>query len=131
MARIKSTFPRRFQVTNQGDLGTRQFARRCSVCHTVSRDGGNRAGPSLYRIYGRRAGTRAGYVYSRALQNSGIIWSRKTVGRLFNEGPAKYTPGSKMPLQRIQSKKEREALLDFLETAGSNAKKASTGHRVN
>jgi len=118
--------PRRFQFVNDEDLGTRQFARRCSVCHTVAPDGGNRAGPSLYRIYGRRAGTREGYIYSKALKYSDIIWSKKTVGRLFNEGPAKYTPGSKMPLQRIQSKEEREALLAFLEKAGEVVKTTTT-----
>jgi len=118
--------PRRFKFVNDEDLGTRQFARRCSVCHTVAPDGGNRAGPSLYRIYGRRAGTREGYIYSNALKNSDIIWSKKTVGRLFDEGPAKYTPGSKMPLQRIQSEKEREALLVYLEKAGRIVKQTTT-----
>ena len=67
LSAIKSKYPRRFQITAESDLGTRQFARRCSVCHTVAPDGGNRAGPSLYRIYGRRAGTREGYIYSKAL----------------------------------------------------------------
>ncbi len=118
--------PRRFRFVNDEDLGTRQFARRCSVCHTVAPDGGNRAGPSLYRIYGRRAGTREGYVYSKALKNSDIVWSKETVGRLFDEGPAKYTPGTKMPLQRIQSKEEREALLAYLEKAGKIVKQTTT-----
>jgi cytochrome c len=131
MERVKSKFPRRFQVTSEDDLGTRQFARRCSVCHTVAPDGSNRAGPSLYRIYGRRAGTRPGYIYSQALRNSDIIRTKETIGRLFNEGPAKFTPGSKMPLQRIQSKQERDALLNFLKEAGMIVKNAATTQPAN
>ena len=50
-------YPRRFQVGDGLDPGERQFARKCSVCHTLTPDGANRAGPTLYRLFGRRAGS--------------------------------------------------------------------------
>jgi cytochrome c len=39
------------------------------------------------------------------------------VGRLFEVGPQAYTPGTKMPEQRIGSAADREALTRFLEKA--------------
>jgi cytochrome c len=39
------------------------------------------------------------------------------VAKLFELGPATYTPGTKMPEQRINSAEDREALVRFLEKA--------------
>jgi cytochrome c len=43
-----------------------------------------------------------------------IVWTPETVSRLFEVGPLKYTPGTKMPEQRITSADDRKALTDFL-----------------
>jgi cytochrome c len=44
------------------------FVRQCAICHTVEKDGGNRFGPNLHGIVGRKAGTAAGYAYSNAFR---------------------------------------------------------------
>ena len=110
-------FPRRFQVSADADRGERQFARKCSVCHTLTQDGANRAGPSLFGVFGRHAGTLQGYVYSDALKNSNIVWNEETIARLFDDGPDVVTPGSKMPVQRIKTVEDRDALIAFLKRA--------------
>jgi cytochrome c len=43
-----------------------------------------------------------------------IIWSKETIARLFEVGPAIYTPGTKMPEQRITDPADRHALVDWL-----------------
>ncbi len=113
----RGTVPRRFQVSEEVGLGERQFARKCSVCHTLSPDDANRAGPSLYGLFGRRAGTLEGYPYSDALKTSTIVWNEETIGKLFDIGPEHYTPGTKMPLQRIKNARIREALIAYLRRA--------------
>jgi len=40
-----------------------------------------------------------------------------TVAKLFEIGPAEYTPGTKMPEQRIGRAEDRDALVTFLERA--------------
>ncbi|MFC6657788.1 c-type cytochrome [Roseibium salinum] len=75
--------------------GERQFARKCSICHALSADGGRKAGPTLYNIFGRRAGTLPGYPYSETLTGSAIIWSEETIDQLFLDGPDHFIPGSK------------------------------------
>jgi len=125
---VSGPVPRRFEVEKSGDLGERQFARKCSLCHTLTSDGGNRAGPTLYKVFGRKAGSLPGYPYSDALKYSDIVWSEKTIGLLFGLGPNHYTPGTKMPLQKIADPKTRKALIAYLKIAtedgsSSNANK--------
>ena len=113
----KSEFPRRFQVRETDDPGALEFQRKCSVCHTLTPDGANRAGPTLYKLFGRKAGTQPGYKYSQALLNTDIIWTAETVGQLFDDGPDVMLPGTKMPIQRLKKVDRRDELIRFLELA--------------
>jgi cytochrome c len=91
--------------------------RACAACHTLSADEGERAGPTLAGIFGRRIGTAEGYDYSPALTEMDIVWTPETVAALFEHGPTAYTPGSKMPEQRILDPADRQALVEFLAEA--------------
>jgi cytochrome c len=96
-----------------GERGAKLF-RACRACHTLEPDGGNRAGPTLFRLFGRPAGSVPGYPYSEALARSGIVWTEETVDKLFALGPETFTPGSKMPLQRMPDPGDRAALIAYL-----------------
>ena len=100
----------------KGDHGAEVF-RACVACHTLSRDEGNRAGPTLAGIFGRRIATLPGYNFSPALKKLDIVWTPETVAKLFEIGPMAYTPGTKMPEQKIGSAEDRAALVKFLEKA--------------
>ncbi|WP_349368039.1 c-type cytochrome [Salinarimonas sp.] len=91
--------------------------RACAACHTLSADEGERAGPTLAGIFGRRIATAEGYDYSPALTRMDIVWTPETVAALFEHGPTAYTPGSKMPEQRILDPADRQALVEFLAEA--------------
>ncbi len=99
-----------------GDRGAEVY-RACVACHTLTPDEGNRAGPTLHSIFGRRIATLPGYNFSPALKQMDIVWTKETVSALFEQGPMQYTPGTKMPEQRISSAEDRQALIDFLEKA--------------
>ena len=114
---IASQFPRRFQISDGDDQGELEFQRKCSVCHTLTPDGANRAGPTLYDVFGRRAGTLPGYSYSAALLQSDIVWNEETIARLFDDGPDEVVPGTKMPIQRLKSVSRRDDLIRFLKKA--------------
>jgi cytochrome c len=99
-----------------GDPGTQVF-RACVACHTLKPNEGNRAGPTLAGLFGRRIATLPGYNFSPALKKLDIVWTPETVSKLFELGPATFTPGTKMPQQTISSAEDRAALVKFLEKA--------------
>lgn len=99
-----------------GDHGAEVF-RACVACHTLSLKEGPRAGPSLAGIFGRKIASLPGYNFSDALRKMTIVWTPETVAKLFEVGPMTYTPGTKMPEQRIGSAEDRKALTDFLAKA--------------
>jgi cytochrome c len=92
-----------------------QVFRACEACHTVTPDGGNRAGPTLHGVFGRRIGTAKDYAYSAGFAGHGIVWSAETIARLFREGPAAVTPGTKMPEQKVTDEEDLQALVTWLE----------------
>ena len=100
----------------QGERGAQVF-RACAACHTLTPADGNRAGPTLHGLFGRRIASVPGYAYSDALKRMDIVWSKETVAKLFELGPTAYTPGTKMPEQTIGSDADRQALVDWLEQA--------------
>lgn len=99
-----------------GDRGAEIF-RACVACHTLAPDQGNKAGPTLSGIFGRRIATLPGYNFSEPLKKLDIVWTPETVSKLFEIGPAAYTPGTKMPEQLIGSDEDRKALVQFLARA--------------
>jgi cytochrome c len=109
------------------DNGERQFVRKCSICHTLepARKPGDarRAGPTLYGLFGRRAGTVPGYRYSDALTGSSVVWEAHTIDQLFEQGPDHFAPGTKMPMQQIAELADRQDLIAYLRN--------NTGPRAN
>jgi cytochrome c len=101
-----------------GDHGAEVF-RACVACHTLSVKEPQRAGPTLAGLYGRKIAMLPGYHFSDALKHMDIVWTPETVSKLFELGPNTYTPGTKMPEQRIGSAEDRKALTDFLARATS------------
>jgi cytochrome c len=99
-----------------GDPGAEVF-RACVACHTLAPDEGNRAGPTLHGIFGRKIASLPGYNFSPALKQLDIVWTPHTVSKLFEVGPTAYTPGTKMPEQKIGSAEDRRALVEFLQKA--------------
>src|SRR4030095_10174945 len=80
--------------------------RACVACHTLRAHDAVRGG--------RNRATLPGYNSSDALKKLYIVWTPETVAKLFEIGPMAYTPGTKMPEQRIGTEADRKALTDFL-----------------
>ncbi len=97
--------------------GERQFMRKCSICHALTPGPSRKAGPTLFGLFGRPAGTVPGYRYSPVLDSAGIVWNDESIDALFDLGPDHYIPGSKMPMQVISGADDRADLIEFLKEA--------------
>ena len=49
--------------------------KKCAACHSISQGSGNKIGPALWGVLGRKAGSISDYKYSRAMAAYGKTWS--------------------------------------------------------
>jgi cytochrome c len=85
----------------------------CAACHST--DGSARVGPSLQGVYGRKAGSLAGFAYSMAMRDSGAVWDEKSLDAFIAE-PQKAIPRNTMPFGGISDPKQRAEIVDYLKT---------------
>ncbi|MFD2856775.1 c-type cytochrome [Seohaeicola zhoushanensis] len=115
--RMAGAQPSFLKKPEEMENGERQFARKCSICHSLTPDSGRRAGPTLHGLFGRQAGSVTDYRYSEILDGSPIVWNEASINSLFDLGPDHFIPGSKMPMQRITDAGDRADLIAFLRRA--------------
>lgn len=90
-----------------------QVFRACAACHAVA-PGANYSGPSLAGVWGRKAGTLAGFGrYSDALRRSGLAWNRTTLD-LWLRDPAALVPGNAMTFAGIGDAVARADVIAYL-----------------
>jgi cytochrome c oxidase assembly protein Cox11/cytochrome c2 len=80
----------------QGDptRGAHIFTSKCATCHALDH---NQLGPMLGGLAGRSAGSVAGFDYSDALKQSGIVWQRSALDHWL-ANPRGDVPGARMPV---------------------------------
>ncbi|ERS96294.1 cytochrome c [Sporothrix schenckii ATCC 58251] len=93
--------------------GASLFKTRCAQCHTVEKDGGNKVGPALHGLFGRKTGSVDGYAYTDANKQKGITWAEDTLFT-YLENPKKYIPGTKMAFGGLKKDKDRNDLITYL-----------------
>jgi len=97
--------------------GKALYQSRCGGCHALDH---NKYGPSHHGVFGRLAGTQAGYHYSAALAHSGVVWNAQTLDQWLS-GPRRMIPGTRMN-ETVQDAAQRRLIIEFLEQqSGSQA----------
>lgn len=89
--------------------------KRCAVCHTNQKGGGDGLGPNLFGVVGRKAATRPGFAYSAPLKKAGITWNDANLTK-WVAGPARVVPGTKMTFAGISSKRQQADVVAYLGT---------------
>ena len=89
--------------------------KRCAMCHTDEKGGGDALGPNLWGIYGRKAATKPGYPYSAQLKASNIVWTEENLIK-WSAAPQRMVPGNKMFFAGITSKTQQADLAAYLAT---------------
>lgn len=102
------------QSTNKGnpENGERVYA-RCMACHSLTE---NRIGPRHCGVFGRRAGTVAGFDYSPAMRRSKIVWNEASLDAFLLD-PMKYVPGTAMVYAGVPDARERADVIAWLKAA--------------
>lgn len=93
-------------------------ARACMACHSFA-PGQHLTGPSLAGVWGRKAGTAAGFGrYSDALRHSGLVWDRRALDAWLTD-PAALVPGNAMSFPGIQDSRTRADVIAWLQAVSS------------
>ena len=90
--------------------GQTLYKTMCVACHSIDYNG---VGPAHQGLLGKKAGSRADYVYSPAVQASSIVWADKTLDKWL-ANPEKLIPGQKMGFM-VPSTKDRADLIAYLQ----------------
>jgi cytochrome c len=89
--------------------------KRCAVCHTAEKGGGDGLGPNLFGVMGRKAATRPGFAYSAPLKKAGFVWNEANLTK-WVAGPQRLVPGDKMMFPGLSSKKQQADVVAYLAT---------------
>lgn len=92
--------------------GRRTF-KLCQSCHTLNEGGQNLVGPNLYGIFGRGIGTVEGFTYSKAVQESDIVWTPEILAEWL-ESPRNFLPGNKMSFAGVRRPEDRTAVIAYI-----------------
>ena len=94
----------------------------CRACHQVGETAKNNVGPSLNGLFGRKAGTIAGYNYSAANKDSGLTWDEATFREYIKDPKAKI-PGTKMIYAGLKDEQRTNDLIAYLQQFDAEGKK--------
>tara|TARA_B100000686_G_scaffold249129_1_gene259083 strand:+ start:233 stop:751 length:519 start_codon:yes stop_codon:yes gene_type:complete len=93
--------------------------KKCAACHSISKGGGNKIGPALWGVIGRKAGSISDYKYSKALAVHGKIWSFEEMNGFLIK-PKEWVKGTKMAFAGLKNAKERAAVILYMNENSDN-----------
>lgn len=102
-------------AAGDAEAGARLFTKTCGGCHSIGDGARGGFGPQLNGIIGRPAGTTTDYLYSDAMKNSGIVWTREKLAA-YIEAPKKVVSGTRMIFWGISDKEKIDNLLAYMAT---------------
>jgi cytochrome c len=108
------------------DRGATAF-RACAACHSTA-PGEQMTGPSLAKIWQRKAGTVEGFMrYSDAMKKANLVWTEQTLDKWL-ANPEALIPGTSMTFPGLRESQARQDVIAYL-TAVSEDKAPAASQR--
>ncbi len=87
---------------------------KCKACHAIEASGGNKVGPNLHNVVGRKIASHEGFSYSEALTGKGgEEWTYDHLNH-FLTNPKEWAPGTKMSFAGLPKAKDRAEVVAYL-----------------
>ena len=119
---LVAELPAAYQAADLSN-GEAKFA-LCRSCHTTSPGGDDMTGPNLSGIFGRKAGSKAGFTFSDDLKNAGWTWDADRINQWITN-PHAVLAGTKMTFIGMPDANDRRDVVAFLKVQTSPAPKGS------
>jgi cytochrome c2 len=98
----------------EGTSGEALFAEKCSGCHQSALMSGNRIGPNLFGVVGRRVASLTSYPdYSSGLRRFGGVWTPERLDA-FLKAPRDVCPGTAMDFAGEADATERASIIRYI-----------------
>ena len=101
-----------FTSTSATD-GAKVIKQKCLACHSIAQGGGNKIGPALWGVLGRKAGSIPDYKYSKAMAAHGKVWSFDEMNSFLIK-PKDWIKGTKMSFSGLKNVKDRASIIHFM-----------------
>jgi cytochrome c len=88
---------------------------QCKACHQTGEKAKNGVGPVLNGLFGRKAGSVEGFIYSNENKNSGVTWDEATFMEYIKDPKAKI-PNTKMVFAGLKDEQKIKDLIAYLHT---------------
>ena len=103
-----------------GDVASgEKIFKKCAACHSIKNGGGNKIGPALYNVVGRKVGGITDYKYSKALATYEKKWTFEELNG-FLKKPASYIKWTKMSYAGLRKEKDRASIIKYLNLNGDS-----------
>ena len=86
---------------------------QCKACHQAGDKAKNGVGPVLNGLFGRKAGSVEGFIYSNGNKDSGVTWDEATFAEYIKDPRAKI-PGTKMVFAGVKDEQKIKDLIAYL-----------------
>jgi len=87
---------------------------KCKACHVADTEK-NKIGPHLVGMFGRKAGSLENFKYSKAMKNSGVVWTEETLGTYLKK-PRTFIKGTRMAFAGLKKDQDRADLIAYLKS---------------
>lgn len=94
-----------------------KIIKKCLSCHNIEKGSGNKIGPNLFGVVGRKRASFPGFAYSEAMKKKGGSWSYEELNQ-FLTSPKTYIPGTKMTFAGLKKDQDRANAIAYLEKMG-------------
>ncbi len=91
----------------------RNLTFQCRTCHNLDDRASTPLGPSLYGLFGRRAGSLDDFSWSPAMQAADFVWTPRALDAWI-AAPWRFVPGNRMSFVGLSDQKARDALIAAL-----------------
>ncbi|MCI5222045.1 MAG: cytochrome c family protein [Candidatus Electrothrix sp. AR4] len=99
------------------ERGKKLVESQCVFCHDLTPAKKNNAGPYLFGVVGRVAGTAEEYIYSNEFhkKTQHAVWDKKKLN-IYLKDPKAFIPGTKMTFIGVKNDQDQADIFSYLST---------------
>jgi cytochrome c len=94
--------------------GGEVFNKRCTGCHSLD---GEKEGPRLRSVYGRKSASVPSFKYSAALQKANITWDAASLNKWLTD-PEKFVPDNDMDFRLVKDDERNDVIAYLRQLSG-------------